>query len=176
MVAASSEDAKPAAQYRRSVQSYRIPDVTVVAADGAKVALASETDAGMPVLVNFIFTSCPSVCPVQSATFAEFQKKLGPEIEKIRMISISIDPEYDTPERLNEYAKRYQAAPQWRFLTGNLQDIVTVQKAFNAYRGDKMSHEPLTLLRASPDDSWRRLDGFVQAAVLLDEYRRTMKP
>ena len=69
------------------------------------------------------------------------------------MVSISIDPEYDTPEALNAYARRFDAGPQWEFLTGSLDDSIAVQKAFDADRGDKMNHAPLTLFRATPDSA-----------------------
>ena len=125
-----------------------------------------------PVMLNFIFTTCTTICPVQSAAFSQVQQKLGAESDQVRMISFTIDPEHDTPERLRAYARRFGAGPQWQFLTGNLSDIVTVQKTFNAYRGNKMSHEPLVLLRASPDASWVRLDGMASATDIVREYRQ----
>ena len=88
------------------------------------------------------------------------------------MISISIDPEEDTPKRLAEYAKRFDAGQQWRFYTGSTQASVTVQKAFQAYFGDKMHHRPVTFMRAAPGQPWLRLDGFASPDDLLNEYRR----
>ena len=87
------------------------------------------------------------------------------------MVSISIDPEQDTPEALARYAKRFDAGPQWVFLTGSLEDSIRVQKAFDAYRGDKMNHVPLTLLRTGPDTDWVRYDGFASGADLVTELR-----
>jgi protein SCO1/2 len=72
---------------------------------------------------------------------------------------------------LREYAERYKAGPQWRFLTGDLDDSIAVQKAFDVYRGNKMSHEPTTLLRVSQDGPWVRLDGIASAAQIVAEYR-----
>jgi protein SCO1/2 len=126
------------------------------------------------VLLQFIFTTCPTVCPVMSGTFSAAQEKLGADLARVRMISISIDPEQDTPERLREYARRFKAGRQWLFLTGNLDDIVAVQKSFDAYRGNKMRHEPLTFLRAAHGKTWVRLDGLMSAAQLVAEYRRLM--
>ena len=91
------------------------------------------------------------------------------------MISITIDPEYDTSARLQAYAARYHAGPQWQFLTGNREDIVAVQKAFDAYRGTKMNHEPLTFLRASVDAPWVRLNGLASAADVVKEYRQLVE-
>jgi protein SCO1/2 len=161
--------------YVRTIASYEIPDVTVLDANGERLNLRSVLDSDKPVLLNFIFTSCMAICPVLTATFAQTQERLGSEADKVRMISISIDPEQDTPVILKKYAEKFHAGPHWRFLTGNLPDIVAVQKAFAAYRGNKMNHAALTLLRNGQDQPWVRLEGFASAAQLLDEYHRLMQ-
>lgn len=145
--------------------------MTLVDAGGAKVRLLSALKHEGPVMLQFIFTTCPSVCPVMSSTFSASQGKLGDDLDKLRMISISIDPEYDTPERLQEYARKFKAGRQWTFLTGRLDDVVAVQKAFDNYRGNKMRHEPVTFLRASPAGRWVRLNGLMTASDLVAEYR-----
>jgi len=137
---------------------------------GAAVALRSVLNHEGPVLLQFIFTTCPTTCPVLSEVFAVAQDTLGPELHNVRMVSISIDPEHDTPARLQEYAQKFRAKQQWRFLTGKRQDIVAVQKAFEAYWTNKMRHAPRTYLRAAPDAPWVRLDGFVSATELVAEY------
>jgi len=155
----------------RTQASYTVPNVTMVNQKGQKISLAELLDTDQPVMLNFIFTSCTAICPAMSATFASVQKKLGSDSEKLRMISVSIDPEYDTPDALNAYAKRFKAGPQWEFLTGSLDDSVAVQKAFDADRGDKMNHAPMTLMRAKPDSQWVRYDGFAKADELAAEVR-----
>lgn len=157
--------------YVRTPASYTIPDVKLLDADGAAVSLRSELD-DKPVILNFIFTSCGAICPVMSATFSQVQTALGPERDTVRMVSISIDPEQDTPAALKAYAGKYDAGPQWQLLTGSLDDSIAVQRAFDVYRGDKMNHQPATFLRAGPGQSWVRLDGFASAADILREYRQ----
>jgi cytochrome oxidase Cu insertion factor (SCO1/SenC/PrrC family) len=156
------------ARYSRSAADYRPPDVTLVDPSGARVRLATELAAGGPVLLQFIFTTCSTVCPVLSGTFAAVQEKL-PEV---RLLSISIDPEVDTPARLAEYGRRFQAGPHWRLLGGRLDDVIAVERAFDAYRGNKMRHEPLTFLHPGPRRPWLRLEGFLSAAELTAEVRR----
>ena len=90
------------------------------------------------------------------------------------MISISIDPEEDTPARLSEYAKRFNAGSQWRFYTGSVEASIAAQRAFDVYRGDKMSHSPVTLYRAAPGQPWLRLDGFATPDSLIAEVRTTV--
>ena len=157
--------------YQRSEHRYALPELTLVDQGGEPVPVRSLLEGDEPVMLNFIFTTCTTICPVMSATFAQVQEELGPAREKVRMVSVSIDPEHDTPERLREYAERYKAGPQWRFLTGDLDDSIAVQKAFDVYRGNKMSHEPTTLLRVSQDGPWVRLDGIASAAQIVAEYR-----
>lgn len=157
--------------YTRSVASYQMPDVKLVDADGKEVVLADNLAGDEPVMLNFIFTTCTTICPVMSATFSQVQEKLGQERDTVRMVSISIDPEHDSPAQLNEYAKRFEAGPQWSMLTGSLEDSIAVQRAFNVYRGDKMSHEPVTFIRNGADQPWVRIDGFASADELLREYR-----
>ena len=105
-----------------------------------------------------------------SATFSQTQKLLGTEVANVQMVSISIDPEQDTPKKLRAYAKKFNASNQWHFLTGNVDDIISVLQAFDVYRGNKMSHEPVTLLRKTKSDPWVRLDGLTTAKELVNEY------
>ena len=158
--------------YQRSEHQYPLRDHPLVDMGGAQTSLLKELDTDRPVMVNFIFTTCTTICPVMTGVFAQVQKELGPESGDVRMISISIDPQYDNPERLREYAKRFGAGPQWQFLTGEPDDIIAVQKAFDVYRGNKMSHVPATLLRRSRNDPWVRLDGIASGAEIVAEYRQ----
>jgi protein SCO1 len=153
-----------------SQAKYDVPPVKLVRDDGTAVSLPDELNDGRPVILNFIYTTCTTVCPLTTRTFEQFQEMLGDERNKVHMISISIDPEQDTPERLAAYARKYDAAPQWRFYTGTNEASLTAQRAFDVYRGDKMNHSPVTLLRAAPGMTWLRIEGFASAEDLLHEY------
>lgn len=155
---------------RVSTAEYTVPDIWLVRDDGQKVLLARELDDGRPLVLNFIYTTCPGICPLMSQVFSQFQSLLGAEREKVHMVSISIDPEQDTPARLREYAKRFSAGSQWRHYTGTVSASIAAQKAFNAYNGDKMSHDPLTLMRAAPGKAWVRIDGFATPDDLLQQF------
>jgi protein SCO1/2 len=153
----------------RSTVNYQVPDIALVRSDGARVNFAHELDDGRPVLLDFIYTTCTTICPVMSQTFAEVQKRLGRDAAKVKMVSVSIDPEEDTPVRLAEYAKRYAAGPQWSFYTGSVESSIAVQRAFDAYRGDKMNHAPVTFYRSAAAKPWVRLDGFATPEAVLGE-------
>lgn len=162
-------------QYIRSEESYNLESINLLRMDDKIVNLADELDGDGPVLLNFIFTSCTTICPVLSATFSDFQKKLGENAGNVTMISISIDPQYDTIEKLREYAKRFGAGSQWQFYTGSDEQSINAQKAFDAYRGGKMNHIPLTFLRRAAGQKWIRLEGFTSSTQLLDEFRNLTK-
>jgi protein SCO1/2 len=87
-------------------------------------------------------------------------------------VSITIDPEHDSPEVMREYLKRYRAKPGWDFLTGSRADIDRVMHAFDAYVPNKMSHYPLTLLRGPGEGRWIRIYGLIGTSDLLDEYQK----
>jgi len=160
------------ADVRRSEAQYVIPDVTLLRDDGQQVKLPAELDDGRPLVVNFIYTSCTTICPMNSQVFEQFQGDLGAERKSVHLVSISIDPEQDTPAHLRKYASQFHAQHGWDHYTGKLADIIAVQRAFGAYRGDKMSHTPLTLMRSSPGKPWVRFDGFARADDLMTERKQ----
>ena len=151
--------------------NYAIPDVMLVRSDGKSVSLPDELNDGRPVVMSFIFTTCTTICPLSSQTFQKLQSMLGADRKRVHMVSISIDPEEDTPARLATYAKGYKAGAGWSFYTGTVQAIIATQQAFGVYRGDKMNHTPVTLMRAAPGKPWIRIDGFATADDLLRQVR-----
>jgi len=158
--------------YLRSRASYAMPQVTLRDQHGRAADFTALLDHDGPVLLNFIFTSCATICPVMSATFAEVQARLAGIDDGYRMISVSIDPEYDTPARLRDYAALHEARANWVFLTGDIDTVFEVVRAFDAvYKSDnKMYHLPLTFLRPAPDKAWLRLEGLLSARELAGEY------
>jgi len=167
---AASDAAK--AGYVRTVKSYAVPNVSLLNQDGKKVKLRTLVDSGKPVIVNFIFTTCTTICPVLSAGFSNLRAELGANADKVQLISISIDPEHDRPAQLKEYAARFKAGKGWEFLTGTREDIGSVLKAFDSYVTDKMSHEPLYIFHAPNSDNWVRVKGLIGKADLMKEFRK----
>lgn len=160
--------------YATSSKSYVIPDVSLITAEGTSRHVKELLDMDKPVMLNFIFTTCTTICPVLSSTFTQVQKALGEENDKISMISITIDPEFDTADKLMEYSQRFNAGSQWAFFTGKLDDVTAVEKAFDIYHGSKTNHEPATFIRAGKDKRWLRIDGLASASDLIAEYRKLL--
>ncbi len=162
-------------RYTRASAAYRTPEVSLVGTDGKRVNLPLLLNGSEPVALNFIFTTCTTICPVMTATFSKMRKELGPDANGLRMVSISIDPEYDTPAALKGYAAKFNAGPNWTFLTGSLEDINTVEKAFDAFTGDKTNHRPLTFFRGRGAAEWVRIDGLANGSDLANEYRELLR-
>ncbi len=158
-----------------SKQSYTVPDVNLIDSAGKKVALQSLLNGDQPVALNFIFTTCTTICPIMSATFAQMRRELGTDADRIQLVSITIDPEHDTPAVLSEYAKRFNATPEWHFLTGTPKDIEHVLRTFDSWTGTKTNHKPLTLMRRKGDSQWVRLEGLASGTALAEQARMVLQ-
>jgi protein SCO1 len=159
-----------AARYGRADRAYQVPNVNLIDQDGRSIALQSLLDTTSPVFLNFIFASCSTVCPVLSAGLAGFQHSLGDRTARPLLVSITIDPEHDTPEVLHAYARRFDARQGWLFLTGARADVDSVMQAFDVYVSNRMNHRPVTLMRRGNSDHWTRIEGFMSVADYAREY------
>jgi protein SCO1/2 len=165
---AAKHEAAPAAG---TVAAVSIPDVKVTTQDGKTVDFYSDLVKGKVVAVNFIFTTCTTVCPPMGAIFGKLQELHGNE----HLVSVSIDPEVDTPARLKAWSEKFGARPGWTLVTGKKDDIVRLLKAMNAYSADYANHQPVTLVGNDATGTWKRSYGFTTAAklaVMLDELRK----
>jgi protein SCO1/2 len=161
--------------YTRTLENYEVPDVTLINQDNVKVSLRKLLSSDMPVLVDFVYTTCTTICPVLSINFSNFQKTIIEERGTTQLISISIDPEFDTPKAMKAYLKRYNAKPGWDFLTGSRADVSRVLKAFQVYTLNKMNHYPVILLKSPSDRRWVRVYGLIGTSELLVEYEKVRK-
>ena len=102
----------------------QLPHYSLVDTSGRP--FGSDELAGQVYVANFIFTRCTSICPLLTRAMASLQQRYDDEnVEGVHLVSITIDPEYDTPERLAEYASAHRADPErWTFLTGEKERIV----------------------------------------------------
>lgn len=157
--------------YTRSIESYDIPKVDLLDQHGTKLSTEDIFSTDDPIIVSYIFTTCATICPVLTATLASAKSDLSDINPAPKIISISIDPEEDTPANLARYAQKFNAGENWTFLTGELDDIVNIQRAMHVYRGSKLNHEPVTFIRPEKHSPWVRIDGFTGATGLVKEYR-----
>ena len=158
--------------YRRTIDNYTVPDVVLINQDGHKIHLKEYLQSNKPVVVEFIYATCTTFCPILSAGYVNLQQKLGVESPDVTLVSISIDPENDSPNVMKDYLKRYRSKPGWDFLTGSRTDIDTVLHAFKAYIPNKVSHFPLTLIKSPSDGTWVRIAGLLSSSEFLNEFKK----
>ena len=126
------------------------PPFTLTSQDSKPVALADFR--GKAVALTFIFTACPDICPMMTQKMVDVQDALGAEFgTKIAFVSITLDPERDTPEVLKDYAQFWGAKPEgWTFLTGSLEAVRDVTRRYGVFFAKKddgsVEHSQLTTL------------------------------
>lgn len=126
------------------------PDYTLINQDGQKVSLRDYRSSF--VVLNFIYTSCETVCPLLAGNFRRLQDELGDRFgSDVFLMSVTIDPEYDTPEVLKAYAENFGADPSgWAFLTGEPATVYQVlddyMQTFEEKAPQDIDHTALTVL------------------------------
>lgn len=163
--------AESARRYERSVVAYPVPEVTLINQNREKVELQTLLWSDKPVFVDFVYATCTTICPVLSAGISNMQKKLAAEGIEAQFVSITIDPEHDSPEILKTYLERYRARDGWDFLTGSRKDIDLAMRAFDAYVPDKMEHFPVMFIRGPDKKSWVRIYGLIGTRDLMSEFK-----
>jgi protein SCO1/2 len=144
-----------------------LSDAALLDQTGRAVRMAHDVIGERIAVVNFIYTSCATVCPVSSATFAQLQQRLGATLgREVVLVSITVDPVRDTPERLREYAARYGVREGWTWLTGAKRDIDGALKGFGAYTPNFEDH-PAMVLVGDASGGWSRFFGFPSVDQLL---------
>ena len=146
-----------------------IPDVEVTTAAGETVRFRSELLEGKVVALNFVFTTCTTVCPPMGANFSRLQQELGERVGRdVHLISVSIDPVTDTPARLAAWGERFGAGPGWTLVTGKKSEIDKLLKALEVFTPDFTDHSPVVLVGHAGGDRWTRAYGLAPPARLIE--------
>ncbi|HKE55891.1 MAG TPA: SCO family protein [Pyrinomonadaceae bacterium] len=145
----------------------RIPDVPVLDQNGKHLNFYSDLVKGKVVAINFIFTTCTTICPPLTATFRRVQQELSSQSVSAKLISVSVDPVVDTPERLRDFAAKFKADPDWTFVTGEKSDIDALLRALGVAVADKNDHTPMVLVGNDLSGSWTRTYGLSSPAALV---------
>ena len=144
-----------------------VPGVALISMTGQRCTLDGELARAYPLVLNFVFTTCSSTCSAQTAVLAQVQRARRARGGRLQLASITIDPDNDTPEQLQQFARRFGITEGWQFYTGQFDDLLRIQQHFDVYRGAKSAHPPVLLLRASAKSPWVRVEGFPTPAELL---------
>jgi protein SCO1/2 len=140
-----------------------IPDVAVLDQDGHKLNFYTDLIKNKTVAINFIFTNCTTICPPLAATFARLQKEMGDKVGKdVHLISISVDPVTDTPERLKAWGAKFKAGPGWTFVTGEKQEMDKLLNALGAAVSKREDHTPAMIIGNDTNGVWTRTYGLAK--------------
>ena len=153
-------------------QKMNIPDVELLDQNGQKVHFYTDLVKGQTVVINFIFTTCTTICPPLGATFARVQKELGDKTN-VRFISISVDPVTDTPERLKAWGAKFHAADGWTFVTGDKQRIDELLNALGASSARREDHSPTILIGNDAHATWTRTYGLSNVSQIVELINRS---
>jgi protein SCO1/2 len=132
------------------------PNLPLRTQDGTAVRFYDDLVKGKKVIINFIYTSCTASCPLTTSNLARVQEILGDRIGRdIFIVTLTIDPDHDTPEVLKAYAARYTARPGWTFATGRLEDIDQIRRRLGLYDNpDATQHMGLLTFGNEPEGKW----------------------
>lgn len=150
-----------------SFSSSRIPDIPVYDQNGKRLNFYSDLVKGKTVAINFIFTTCTTICPPLTATFRRVQQDLATSSPAAKLISISVDPTTDNPQRLNDFAARFKAGPGWTFVTGDNTEITSLLRALGAAAANKNDHTPMILIGNDEAGYWTRAYGLSSPQALV---------
>lgn len=160
--------ALPEADPSASFTSMKIPNSSVVDQDGKPLDFYSDLIKGKLVAINFIFTTCTASCPPLTATFRHVQQAAIERGLDLQLISISVDPTVDTPERLHAFAEKFNAGPGWTFVTGDKSEIDSLLNGLGTAIANKNDHTPMMMIGNDPVDYWTRAYGLSSPSKLID--------
>jgi len=143
-------------------------DVVLVNQDGEEMRLYSDLLQGKVVVIDTMFTTCTSVCPMTAKTYQQIQEWMGERLGKdAHLISISVDPENDTPEKLRAYAAGLGARPGWYFLTGEKENVAFALKKLGQLAESKEAHSTVFLVGNEPTGLWKKAMGLADVQQIL---------
>lgn len=159
----------PADDGVQQLGSIRVPDIVLKDQDGRDVRFYSDLIQGKRVVINTIFTTCTTICPPMGATYSKLQSLLEERGERdVHLISISVDPVRDTPERLKAWGEKFHAGPGWTLVTGPKLEVDRVLKGLEVFTANPEDHSPVVLVGDEPRGEWTRAYGLVAPSKLLE--------
>lgn len=163
--------------------SDRFPNITLRTQDNKPVRFYDDLVKDKIIIVNFMYTRCPGICMPTAFNLAKVHKFLGDRVGRdILMLSISLDSEYDTPERLKEYAKMHGGEkPGWLYLTGDYDEIESLRYKLGVYDldpiidADKTQHSGIITFGSYKTDRWAALPALMNSEEIAETVLRITK-
>lgn len=144
-----------------------LPNVEVVKQDGKRVRFYDDVLKDKITVISFIYTTCRDICPLITARMAQVYEQLGAAAGRdVHFVSISIDPENDTPEKMKEHAEAFRSDPNWLFLTGEKANIDLVRHKLGERSRKLTEHAAQVMLYNDRTGEWSRDSAFADLGAL----------
>jgi protein SCO1 len=138
-------------------------DTELITQDGKPVRFYTDVLKGKVVVINCFFATCQGSCPVMSRTFSKLQQMLDERaVKDVVFVSITVDPELDTPERLKKYATTMGARPGWLLLTGTRANVDLIHKKLGQYVEEKADHNNIIIIGNERTGLWKKAFGLAK--------------
>jgi protein SCO1/2 len=139
-------------------------DVELTNQNGQTMRLYSDLIAGKTVVINSFYSTCVDVCPILAGTLKRIQASLGDRLGRdVILISITVDPETDTPVRLHDYAKSMAAKPGWFFVTGKKENVEMALAKLGMRVASKEDHTTVMIIGNEPKGLWKKAFGMASS-------------
>jgi protein SCO1/2 len=145
---------------QKQIQRLAIPDVEILDEQGQKKKFYADLVKGKIVIINFVYTTCKDICPLSGENFARLQTLLGERLGKeVYLLSISTDPETDSPPKLKAWSERFKPKAGWTFVTGEKMPMQALLHALTGEGARRGFHTPVALLINDESGAWVRTYG-----------------
>jgi len=152
-----------------------IPDIELVDQDGRTLHLYTDLMKGRVAVLSFIFTTCTTICPLIGANLGRLQTELDQSLgSNIAIISVSVDPLTDTPQRMKAWDAQFGAKPGWSLLTGDKEKVDQLLRIVGLYTPDIRNHSPFLLLVNDKSGDWTRVNALETPPAKIAEVLRKM--
>lgn len=175
--AAPGAEVSPGERRARAVEAARdyFTDVELVNQHGEPMRFYSDLIRGKVVVINTIFTTCTGICPLMSRSFEKLQERAGERMgDDVHLVSITVDPETDTPERLREFGERFHAGDGWYFLTGDPDDLEQVLGRLGQWVETPETHQGIVLMGNDRTGLWKKAFGLASSQELLEVFESVL--
>lgn len=176
---AAAQGADPAAEpavspeRARQIEAARqyFTDVELINQYGEPMRLYSDLLQGKVVVINTIFTTCTGICPLMSKSYETLQERVGDRLgEDVHLISISVDPENDTPEKMREWGDKFHARRGWYLVTGDPENVAFALQKLGQYVEDPEAHQGIMLMGNDRTGLWKKAFGLASTDKLLEVF------
>jgi len=145
-----------------------VPDARLTNQNGEEVLLRSDIVGERIVIMDFVYTTCTTVCPVLSAIFAQVANELGDRLgSEVVLVSLTVDPLRDTPRQLRAYSSKFGVDSGWTWLTSDKTTMDSVLKQLGSYTPNFEDHPAMVLVGDGRTGEWARFVGFPGVAQII---------